>query len=54
MRDNYRKIRTLSKMILAILLIFTSMQFGSLVSTASAGSWTEVSTTNTGLGGVRV
>ncbi len=50
MRDNYRKIRTLSKMILAILLIFTSMQFGSLVSTASAGSWTEVSTTNTGLG----
>ncbi|MGM0712495.1 MAG: chitobiase/beta-hexosaminidase C-terminal domain-containing protein, partial [Bacillota bacterium] len=50
MRDNYRKIRTLSKMILAMLLIFTSMQFGSLVSTASAGSWTEVSTTNTGLG----
>ncbi|TGV24180.1 hypothetical protein EN829_044530, partial [Mesorhizobium sp. M00.F.Ca.ET.186.01.1.1] len=50
MRDNYHKIRTLSKMILAMLLIFTSMQFGSLVSTASAGSWTEVSTTNTGLG----
>ncbi|KZE43352.1 hypothetical protein AV540_25165, partial [Brevibacillus parabrevis] len=47
MKGNYCKIRTLSKMILAILLIFTSMQFSSMVSTASAGSWAEV---NTGLG----